>query len=59
MKRSLIIGTSGVAAASSLLALAASPIALTKLQEVGIANGVDRSVPTKAVGPTDVSGTEG
>ena len=61
MKRSLILGTVSVAA-GSLLSLVATPgsvavAAAARLQEVLIANGDDRPVPTKAIGPTAVTGT--
>lgn len=60
MKRSLILGTVGVAVAGSLLSMVASPgviAAAAKGQEVLVTNGDDHPVPTKAVGSTAVTGT--
>ena len=61
MKRFLILGTVGLAAAGSLLSMVVSPGAIAaaaaKAQEVLVTNGDEHPVPTKAVGPTAVTGT--
>jgi hypothetical protein len=61
MKRSVILGTVGVAAAGSLLSMVVSPgviaAAATKAQEVLVTNGDEHPVPTKAIGSTAVTGT--